>query len=1155
MYVPSYQFNTNYYMMKKHYIFLFFSLISFFSYSQTDTEFWFVAPEVTYNHAPPGGEPIYLKFTTNELPATITIEMPKEPDFPDTTFSLASQTEHSFDLTPWIDLIENTWDELYDTLLPGKSNKGIHIMSTAPITAYYFIATHNNPGYYSLKGKNGLGSEFYTSFQTRMYNNNQNWTYPAYSSADVVVTEDDTYLEIVVPKNKSVFAGDGRPTLDGGATGSTYTLGPFYRGETFSFAPAFNYANLEAEVRDGSTVKYSSDKRFGRAGRDHLDGMIIRAKDGAGNYNKKIAVSLKDDSMKALVNTCYDFAGDQTIPTRMIGTEYIAMRGELTSHETKNESKYRYLYKPPVGAPPYDLLYSPGTLQNTIPINQETLHILATEDNTQVFINGIFEATIDDQETYIWEMTDPFTHVSTTMPSYVLHLTGFNCEIGEAILPPINGCTGSTKVSFTRATGDPDRFYMNIMARKSAKNGFRLNGVPWTPGTFTQINSTWSAIRVGPFPDSDFAPNTQYTISNDSDVFHLGLVNGNTRGGTKFAYFSDFNEFTNENESPLFQKDVRLCHGDPGILELKGSERPFIKWEPQEGLEDPYSPVTVVKTNKSTTYMGISKGFCDFPNDTTSILVDVAPPIKADFTIDSDSGCAPLNIKVKDKSLGVSHRYKWIYHEDSSFMYMDSTGNLGYDSIFNVLFDNVSGQLETDSIQLVVMNHNHCTDSLTKYVAINPRPRVSFSMDKDTGCQLLEVSFKLDSCLECSSFHWEFPDGSESLKSNPNYTFSNNSKKDSSYQVKFISSNILGCQTTLVKKVHVGVELDMDSIEHSRDIRLCHGDSARIFVDNDHFVKWTPVKGLKDPYAKSTIVNTLESILYKAHFSGACNKKDSIEILVDVSKPLKADFSLDQYSGCAPLNVLVKDESVGVNHHYEWRYKNELDLMYPDSTGINGYDSLIYLEYDNISGGLLIDTIQLVVINQNQCTDSLSRIIKIKPRPSISFAMDKDSGCNQLIINLSAEGCEGCGLLWNFGDGFISTEREPVHTFNNETGNDTIYDTKLTATSPGGCKTTVEKPVYLYYCDSVPMMMVDRETGVKIYPNPFKERIFIELKNDNEQVKSVKVINMNGIVIARSDIKTRERTLACDLKDIPRGTYLLQVATTSVVYNVMLVHE
>ena len=71
-------------------------------------------------------------------------------------------------------------------------NYGIYISSTAPITAYYEEASTNNPDLISLKGKNALGTEFYTPFQNLL---NSQYS-QSKAGIDIVASEDNTILKL-----------------------------------------------------------------------------------------------------------------------------------------------------------------------------------------------------------------------------------------------------------------------------------------------------------------------------------------------------------------------------------------------------------------------------------------------------------------------------------------------------------------------------------------------------------------------------------------------------------------------------------------------------------------------------------------------------------------------------------------------------------------------------------------------------------------------------------------------------------------------------------------------------------------------------------------------------------------------------------------------
>ena len=146
--------------MKKSltYLFIFSFILSAKSlYGQKDTEFWFVAPEIsigTVNY----DRPTALKFSTYDASAIITVSQPANPAFTVQTISLPANTSGSIQFSN-VDNIENT---PANTIL----NRGLLITATAPISAYYEIigGCGCNPEIFSMKGKNALGTNFYVPF-------------------------------------------------------------------------------------------------------------------------------------------------------------------------------------------------------------------------------------------------------------------------------------------------------------------------------------------------------------------------------------------------------------------------------------------------------------------------------------------------------------------------------------------------------------------------------------------------------------------------------------------------------------------------------------------------------------------------------------------------------------------------------------------------------------------------------------------------------------------------------------------------------------------------------------------------------------------------------------------------------------------------------
>ncbi|MFM1794844.1 MAG: hypothetical protein RL642_1229, partial [Bacteroidota bacterium] len=259
-------------MLKKWaYLFILFSLVlNNKLVAQTDTLFWFAAPDLQQSH---GDRPIFLRVATGNESATVTISQPADPTFPVISFFVGANQTFSQDLTTLISRIEN-----------GTTNaiarKGLLIRSDKPVNCYYDIAGGSNGDMYALKGANALGTAFTIPFQTDL---NTSTRLQGTYSCDIIVvaTEDETIITL----NPTVpFVGIG--------TGSfSITLN---KGETYVFTASSLTAN-------GKPM-----------------GSVITS-------NKPIAISTKDDSID--LGVCIDTAGDQIIPDRLAGKEFVVLRG------------------------------------------------------------------------------------------------------------------------------------------------------------------------------------------------------------------------------------------------------------------------------------------------------------------------------------------------------------------------------------------------------------------------------------------------------------------------------------------------------------------------------------------------------------------------------------------------------------------------------------------------------------------------------------------------------------------------------------------------------------------------------------------------------------------------------------------------------------
>lgn len=265
----------------------FLAVLSFSLYAQdTDNqEFWFVAPDASNRH---DDRPTFLMITTGDRPATVTINMPANPDFrnffteTERTIPANSYWKFEFSTTDQMDLIENAY-----TSSGTPTNKGILITSTAPVSAYYQIdgVKVNQKEIFTLKGRKALGQDFYMPFQTR-YSVSATYNVDAFRQIQIVATENNTQVTINPTGNLAI----GTTSSISAGTPVTRTL---EKGETLLW---------RGHLRDTK-----------------LTGSHITS-------NQPIAVTLFEDCLQGTAGSI-DPIGDQLVPTGNLGKNYIVVKG------------------------------------------------------------------------------------------------------------------------------------------------------------------------------------------------------------------------------------------------------------------------------------------------------------------------------------------------------------------------------------------------------------------------------------------------------------------------------------------------------------------------------------------------------------------------------------------------------------------------------------------------------------------------------------------------------------------------------------------------------------------------------------------------------------------------------------------------------------
>ena len=560
---------------------LFLMLLSNKSFAQTDTLFWFAAPDLLLPH---GDRPIFLRVAAGTESAIVSISQPADPSFPVISFFVPANQTISRDLTTLISRIENG---ITNTI----EKKALLIRSDKPINCYYDIAGASNGDLYSLKGANALGTAFTVPFQVDLNTTNR---IPATFTADIIIlaTEDETVVTIT-PTVPMVGIGTGAFTI---------TLN---RGETY-------------------VVTASSSSAAGKP-----IGTKVTS-------NKAIAITTKDDSVD--LGVCIDTAGDQIIPDRLAGREFVIIRGYFN------------------GFPDY-------------------YYILATQNNTTITNSEGATVVVNAGQFYAGKLTNESVYVKADKPVHAFQISGFGCEMGGAVIPSLK-CTGSTQVSLVRATAAGEQFYINVLAQSNAINDFTINGsnalIPATafrvvPGT----NGLWMSARIT-IPTTLVPSGTAVNISNSFGKFHIGAIQGGPTSTARFGYFSDFSANTillrDPNDPGNFIRDEKVfCYNTTALINAVDPDGELsFSWTGPNGLNITNGQLQLTNfDNRDTGLYTItaSGAGCGTSRKTVKLIID-KPTAKFNYTT---NGCAEDGIDFSaDPSTGVN--WKWNFGTGTPFL-------------------------------------------------------------------------------------------------------------------------------------------------------------------------------------------------------------------------------------------------------------------------------------------------------------------------------------------------------------------------------------------------------------------------------------------------------------------------------------------------------
>ena len=1006
-------------------------------FAQTDTAFWFCVPQLTKQHQ--DDHPKLFITATPDADAHVKIEMPRESGFTTVTHTVPKGKQWYYDFYDSYFSNGRQDNNIIESGLCDESciilDKGIHIVSDNPVTAYLQRGDTKNCDIWALKGKNAL--------------NGANGKIKPKDDFFIVPVEDIGNAE------KKVNSG-----MDRDLDCSKNKPGAWYAVDIVAVQdckvtvtlPTDDNGNITLEIENWNSNEPSRTFSMKRGQTLNLQaksqnkdekssgGIIVKA-------TGKITVQWKDDSLYAgYVNepgggkgTSWDAAGDQLVPVSLADTGYIVMRGQLAESGSNKMYENVYFMSTTDGETIVEFKTdAKDGNNNPVVIPNQTLSGVGSWG--KLLLNSK-QMGVGEKINY------DAVYIKSDKPIIVWHISGSaGAELGGAILPTIEGCTGSEDVTVCRSSTKAFGFWLNIMCKKAHIKHF----VVTVKGTEYKLKDTWfkeipgtdwyyldrDHMKFGEEKESDnnvyknggIIPAVGYgetdgviSVKNTTGLFHLAVINGDKNGSCQYGYFSDFSSNTGRAviQSAGFQSGyTKFCVGD--TVELKASGGLSYSWKfinYDENDNEIESEETFIDNNQLNLANPKVTPYVDFnqyqvtiqrrcylssnPDTVIDVYARGFPSTDSKFEIEQLNDCSPTQVVVKNTT------------EEGEYIY-DYTWTL-------------SGGELNDPLKSTTKNatfRGYGTDTLTFKNETNSKAIYHLTLEASIGSNCPDKTAPKDFCV------------------NPKIT------------AKISAEPTSGCSPLNVKF----------------DTKDSEGPYTTILVDWGDGSGWidtyTPetAKTMNHTYTNPSTTDTAywAKIKIQDLVNGSCDSEDSVKITV--FGIVKSQFIITNTSDCSPLFTRIQNTTIGDQSriNYTW------EVGSPTSGTIKD-DAPFTLKYTNQGDEPTQHDLQLTAVRTNKdnttCTSvSPKSTVTVYPEFTVDYSVEPKFICDSSSVtftNLSNNRSDDVNFRWIFGDGATDNKHDKTfdHLYYHTSPDVQEYETQLIGESKYGCRDTASNGI------------------------------------------------------------------------------------------------
>ncbi len=437
----------------------------------------------------------------------------------------------------------------------------------------------------------------------------------------------------------------------------------------------------------------------------------------------------------------------------------------------------------------------------------------------------------------------------------------------------------------------------------------------------------------------------------------------------------------------------------------------------------------------SVKLLSSSSNGSDLEIKTNLISVESKDGPVAGFTANPTAGFAPLEVQFSDVSAGDPVSWAWEFGDGNTSSDQNPVNTYNKGGFFTVSLtvsnaDGTSVETKTNLID----------------VFESSGPVAEFSADVTSGFAPLAVQFSDLSAGGPESWAWEFGDGNTSSEQNPKNTYNVAGLFNVSLTVSNASGASSEVKTNLINAIGEGGPVANFIADPTAGLKPLSVKFTDISSGDPTTWAWDFGNGNTSSEQDTSNVYNVEG-LYTVELTVSNSKGASTEIktnLINVNSGSgpSAEFAASTTSGLAPLAVDFSDLSTGGPTTWAWDFGNG------DVSSVQN-PSVSY----NVAG--LYSPSLTVSNSEGANTEVKNNLINAAAvgGPVAEFSASPTSGLKPLAVvftDLSAG--VPTNWAWDFGDGGISSDQNPSHTYNKEG----FFRVELTASNSAGASTEIK---------------------------------------------------------------------------------------------------